>query len=50
MITNYSMILEKAWALLNGGYDQIKGGNRLYIFELFLGASSQFLSTNLNNT
>ena len=41
----FMMILEKAWALLNGGYDQIEGGNRLYIFELFLGASSKYFYT-----
>ena len=35
----FMMILEKAWAHLNGGYDLIDGGNRLYIFELFLGSS-----------
>ena len=33
------MILEKAWAQINGGYDQISGGYINDIFELFLGAS-----------
>ena len=46
----FMMILEKAWALLNGGYDQIVGGNRLYIFELFLGASSKYFNTASDNS
>ena len=35
----FMMILEKAWAQINGGYDQISGGFIHDIFELFLGAS-----------
>ena len=46
----FMMILEKAWALLNGGYDQIKGGFILYIFELFLGSSSKNFLRTLNNS
>ena len=35
----FMMILEKAWAQINGGYDQIEGGQTKNIFELFLGCS-----------
>jgi len=34
----FMMILEKAWAQINGGYDQIGGGYNENIFELFLGS------------
>ena len=34
----FMMILEKAWAKINGGYDQIEGGYPENIFELFLGS------------
>ena len=34
----FMMILEKAWAQINGGYDQIEGGNTKNIFELFFGS------------
>ena len=33
----FLMILEKAWAVINGGYDKIEGGINQNIFELFLG-------------
>ena len=33
----FLMILEKAWAKINVGYDKIKGGYNDNIFELFLG-------------
>ena len=33
----FLMILEKAWALINGGYDKMEGGFTNNIFELFLG-------------
>ena len=33
----FLMILEKAWAKINGGYDKIESGNIYNIFELFLG-------------
>ena len=35
----FMMILEKAWAQINGGYDQIEGGSHKNIFELFLGCT-----------
>ena len=35
----FMIILEKAWALINGGYDQIEGGTIFNIFELFLNSS-----------
>ena len=36
------MILEKAWAKINGGYDKIEGGNISDIFELFLGCKCDY--------
>ena len=36
------MILEKAWAIINGGYDLIEGGYGKYIFELFLGCKCDY--------
>ena len=35
----FMMILEKAWAQINGGYDQIEGEYKKNIFELFLGCT-----------
>ena len=46
----FLMTLEKAWAKINGGYDQIEGGIRSNIFELFLGCSTiPFGSDNINS-
>ena len=45
----FLMILEKAWALINGGYDKIEGGRTKYIFELFLGCKcDEFKKYNFN--
>ena len=40
----FVMILEKAWAQINGGYENIKGGQMNEVFEIFLGCGI----TNLN--
>ena len=40
----FVMILEKAWAQINGGYENIKGGRMNEVFEIFLGCGI----TNLN--
>ena len=45
----FMMILEKAWAQINGGYDQIEGGYRANIFELFLGCKCQSFNNNDDN-
>ena len=46
----FLMILEKAWAKINRGYDKIEGGNIFNIFELFLGCKcDNFLNTLKNN-
>ena len=47
----YLMILEKAWAIINGGYDKIdEGGNIFNIFELFLGCKCDiFMKDDYNN-
>ena len=46
----FLMILEKAWALINGGYDKMEGGRTKYIFELFLGCKcDEFKNDNINN-
>ena len=46
----FLMILEKAWALINGGYDKMEGGKTKYIFELFLGCKcDEFKKDNINN-
>ena len=37
----FLMILEKAWALINGGYDKMEGGYTENIFELFLGCKCE---------
>jgi hypothetical protein len=42
----FMMILEKAWAKINGGYDQIDGGIITNIFELFLGCKCDLLYHN----
>ena len=45
----FMMILEKAWAQINGGYDQIEGGYMQNIFELFLGCKcDSFDNNNIN--
>ena len=41
----FMMILEKAWAKINGGYDQIEGGNTKNIFELFLGCRCKYFKS-----
>ena len=38
----FLMILEKAWAKINGGYDKIEGGTIYNIFELFLGCKCDY--------
>ena len=44
------MILEKAQAKINGGYDQIEGGKNKNIFELFLGCRCKcFNLDNIDN-
>ena len=45
----FLMILEKAWAKINGGYDQIEGGRRINIFELFLGCKCDSFNHKKNN-
>ena len=46
----FLMILEKAWAQINGGYDKIEGGNIENIFELLLGCKCDyFLNDNSDN-
>ena len=44
----FMMILEKAWAKINGGYDRIEGGISKNIFELFLGCKCNWFY-NYNN-
>ena len=45
----FMMILEKAWAKINGGYDQIECGKNKNIFELFLGCRCKcFNSDNID--
>ena len=39
----FMMILEKAWAKINGGYDRIFGGRIMKIYELFLGCTCNYL-------
>ena len=41
----FMMILEKAWAKINGGYDQIEDGNTKNIFELFLGCRCKYFKS-----
>ena len=43
------MILEKAWAIINGGYDNIEGGYNENIFELFLGCKCDSFYNNGTN-
>ena len=41
----FLMILEKAWAQINGGYDRIEGGQSKNIFELFIGSTGDFIDS-----
>ena len=40
----FLMILEKAWAQINGGYNHMEGGKNCNIFELFLGCKCDYFS------
>ena len=44
----FMMILEKAWAQINGGYDQIELGDIKNIFELFLGCKCDYFQNDDN--
>ena len=45
----FMMILEKTWAIINGGYDNIECGYNENIFELFLGCKCDSFYNNGTN-